>query len=231
MSTKKTTKSTEKELRFAVLATDAVAFRLNENTELEVLLITATTQAFAGKPALPGGLIAPTETAEQAVVRHLTDKAGLFGGYLEQLYTFSDVDRDPRGRVVSVAYTALFAPHETALAENAAAHHAAWHSVRNAPHLAYDHDHILNVAVARLQARITYATIIRHLLPREFTLTELQKSYESILGHELDKRNFRKKILATQVLHETKRKKTEGLTRPAALYAFRGEDVQVIELI
>jgi 8-oxo-dGTP diphosphatase len=231
MPAKKLARPQEKDLRFAVLATDAVAFRLGETGTLEVLLITATTDAFKGQPALPGGLIAPEETAEQAVVRHLTNKAGLFGGYLEQLYTFSDVDRDPRGRVVSVAYTALFSPHETVLAERAATHNAEWCPMQHVPHLAYDHDHILNTAVARLQARITYTTIIRHLMPREFTLTELQKAYEAILGHEMDKRNFRKKILAVGVLNETKRKKTEGLTRPATLYTFAGSGVKTIEVV
>jgi 8-oxo-dGTP diphosphatase len=226
-----TQKPTQKELHFAVLATDVVAFRLSDTGALEVLLITANTDAFKGQPALPGGLIAPKETAEQAVVRHLTNKAGFTGGHLEQLYTFSDVDRDPRGRVVSVAYTALFAPHETVFAKHATAHNAQWCSIRQTPHLAYDHDHILNTAVARLQARITYTTLIRHLMPRAFTLTELQKAYETILRHALDKRNFRKKILALDILTETGNKKTEGLTRPASLYTFAGSGVQTIEVL
>jgi 8-oxo-dGTP diphosphatase len=226
-----TQKPTEKELHFAVLATDSVAFRLDEKNGLEVLLVEATTNVFEGQPVLPGGLVAPHETAEESVRRHLSNKAGLEDGYIEQLYTFSDVDRDPRDRVVSVAYIALFPMQDATIGESGKERKAEWCSVARVPHLAYDHDHILNTAVARLQARITYTTLIRHLMPREFTLTELQKAYEAILGHELDKRNFRKKILALDILKETGNKKTEGLTRPASLYTFTGSTVQTIETV
>lgn len=227
MSTKKDPNTP---LRFAVLATDTVAFRLFNNT-LEVLLISVTNPAFAGKEGLPGGLITPEETAEQAAVRHLTDKGGLAGAYIEQLYTFSDVDRDPRGRVVSVAHLALFSPDEARLESREAQEAGRWCPVESVPKLAYDHDTILRTALERLRARIEYTTIIRHLLPKEFTLTELQMAYESILAHELDKRNFRKKILALGLIAETGRTRTQGASRPAALYKFARPGVQTIEIL
>ncbi|MBP9749287.1 MAG: NUDIX domain-containing protein [Candidatus Pacebacteria bacterium] len=216
-------------LRFAILATDTVAFRLHSG-RLEVLLIPVENPDFTGKEGLPGGLIDPKETAEQSAVRHLANKGGLSGAYLEQLYTFSDVDRDPRGRVVSVAHLALFAPDEASL-ETGAVRGARWCSVTSVPKLAYDHDRILATALERLRARIEYTTIIRHLLPREFTLTDLQSAYESVLGHELDKRNFRKKILALALVAETGRTRTTGASRPAALYHFAKKGVQMIEIL
>ncbi len=217
------------DLRFAVLAADAVALRLHDGA-LEVLLIPVTNPAWQGKEGLPGGLIRPDETAEQAAERHLTVKGGLAGGYFEQLYTFSDVDRDTRGRVVSVAYLALFSPEESALqSDGAGGTH--WVPVAKVPRLAYDHDLILATATERLRARIGYTTIIRHLLPSEFTLTDLQVAYEAVLGHTLDKRNFRKKILALGLVSETGRTRTQGASRPAALYRFAKKGVDTIEIL
>ncbi len=215
-------------LRFAVLAADVVALRFADGV-LEVLLIPVTNEYFAGREGLPGGLIAPRETAEQAAVRHLSGKGGLTGAYLEQLYTFSDVDRDPRGRVVSVAYLALCAPEEVRGREEKV--QARWCSVGRVPKLAYDHDHILKTALERLRARIGYTTIARHLLPKEFTLTDLQDAYEGVLGQTLDKRNFRKKILALGLVAETGHSRTQGASRPAALYTFAAKGVQTIEIL
>lgn len=214
-------------LRFAVLATDVIAFRLHKR-ELEVLLIPVIIPEYLGMQGLPGGLIKPEETAEQAALRVLTDKGGLIGTHLEQLYTFSDVDRDPRGRVVSVAYLALMAPGESEVRADSAVR---WCPIRSLPTLAYDHTKIVALALERLRARIEYTTIIRHLLSREFTLTELQEAYESILEHPLDKRNFRKKILALGLISETGRKRTQGASRPAELYQFAHKGVRTIEIL
>ncbi len=211
-------------LRFAVLATDTVLLRLRDR-QLEVLLIPVVIPQFKGKIGLPGGLIDPKETAEQAAVRHLRDKAGVTNAYIEQLYTFSGVKRDPRGRVVSVAHLGLVAP------DSEAGEGSVWYPVRSLPQLAYDHSEVLNVALERLRARVGYTTIIRHLLPRTFTLTDLQQAYEDILGRELDKRNFRKKILALDVLTETGRKRTQGASRPAELYHFSRKGVETIDIL
>lgn len=220
----------QKNLRFAVLAVDTVAFRLREKT-LEVLLIKVKNIAFKGMEGLPGGLIDPEETTDQAAVRHLVQKGGLEGAYIEQLYTFSDIDRDPRGRVVSVAHLGLLAPHETRLESRAVEEQARWCPVEAVPHLAYDHDHILSTGIERLRARVGYTTIIRHLLPKEFTLTELQQAYETILGHELDKRNFRKKIASLGLVSATGRKRIQGASRPAELYRFASKGIKTIEIL
>lgn len=220
-------------LRFAVLATDTVAFRI-KNRQLEILLVKVVIPDFRGKEGLPGGLIHPEETAEQSSIRHLTNKGGVVGAYIEQLYTFSDVDRDPRGRVVSVAYLALFSPNETRMTEREVGERAnvRWCPVSDLPKkLAYDHDIILSAALDRLRARIEYTTIIRHLLPKEFTLSELQQAYEAILSRNLDKRNFRKKILALDLVSKTGRKRTQGASRPAELYHFAHGGVKTIEIL
>lgn len=225
-----TKKSSNDLLRFAVLATDTVAFRL-EQGRLEILLTQATSEDFKGMEALPGGLIRPEETAEQSAIRHLVDKGGLSGAYLEQLYTFSDVDRDSRGRVVSVAHLALLSPEESTLESERVRTQSRWCSIISLPKLAYDHDHIITVALERLRARVEYTTIIRHLLAKEFTLTDLQSAYESVLGHDLDKRNFRKKILALKLISDTGRTRTQGASRPAVLYRFAHKGVKTIEIL
>jgi len=212
-------------LHFAVLAVDTVAFRLN-NKMLEVLLVPAAVDVYKGRRVLPGGLIHPKENAETAAARHLHDKGGLSDVYIEQLYTFSGVKRDPRGRVVSVAYLAL-----TIKDGEGEAAAARWHPVNDVPKLGYDHDEILSVALERLRTRVGYTTIIRHLLPSTFTLTDLQQAYEIVLEEELDKRNFRKKILALDVLTATGKKRTQGASRPAALYRFSLNKVQQIGML
>ncbi len=217
-----------KKLLFAVLAVDAVVFRLNED-QLEVLLVFVARDLYKNKKAHPGGLVMPDETAEQATERLLKDKGGLQGVYLEQLYTFSRVDRDPRGRVVSVAHLALvpsdYVPQKQIETE------AEWVPINKLPKLGYDHDEITEVARERLRARVGYTTIIKNLLPREFTLTELQQAYEIVLGHTLDKRNFRKKILCLNLVESTGEKRTIGASRPAELYRFIHKSIQSIEIL
>jgi 8-oxo-dGTP diphosphatase len=216
------------ELRFAVLAADTVVLRWHEG-KLAVLLIPAVHEHFKNKEALIGGLIKPTETAEAAARRHIEEKGGVEHCHLEQLYTFSSLERDPRGRVVSVAYLALLSPRQAILKERK--RNPRWCPIGKVGALAFDHNDILNTALSRLRARLTYTTIVQFLLPPAFTLTELQQAYETILKTELDKRNFRKKILALGILSETGEKRTEGLTRPAALYKFTSKKLQTIEMV
>ncbi len=211
---------------FAVLATDVVTFRLKDNF-LEVLLVSTTSESFKKKKALPGGLVTPKETAEHAAKRYLKEKGNISDVYIEQLYTFSDVDRDPAGRVVSVAYMSLVSYMKSAVEGEG----IRWQSVNDLSKLAYDHNKIVSVAVERLRARIGYTTIIKYLLPKKFTLTELQQAYESIVGHELDKRNFRKKIQALKLVIATGQKRVEGAYRPAELYRFTEKDVKIIEIL
>lgn len=217
-------------IKFAALAADAVVLSFLEGV-LNVRLITTQVPAFKDKRALPGALIRPHETADQTVVRVLAEKAGIHAGYIEQVYTFSRVDRDRRGRVVSVAYIALLTPAELTKVAERKEHTAVWVPVTSAKRLAYDHDEILAAAVARLQAKLEYTDIIRHLLPKAFTLTELQEAYETILKRKLDKRNFRKKLLAQGVLKKTGKHTSGGSFRPAELYAFVPSKGGVIDLI
>jgi 8-oxo-dGTP diphosphatase len=206
------------ELRFAALAVDAVCFRVVDG-ELEALLgkVVSEGNAFKGRWAHIGGLVRVDETAEDAVERLLRDKAGVADIHKEQLYTFSAIDRDPRGRVVSVAYLAL-----TKLQDCPAVFpNTTWERVSSLPKLAYDHDAITQVALERLRAKILYTDLARYLMPDTFTLSELQRVFEAVLGEGMDKRNFRKRILAAGFLKDTKKTVKHGVMRPAALYAFK----------
>lgn len=208
-------------IRFAALAVDVVCFRVH-NGQLEVLLgkVMSNNNAFKGQWAHIGGLVEVHETAEESVDRLLKDKAGITSIYREQLYTFSDIDRDPRGRVVSVAYIAL--THDGELQDlSRGGVETCWRPVTDLPKLAYDHNLITDVAIERLASKIQYTNIAQHLMPATFTLSELQQTYEAVVGEGVDKRNFRKKILAQGILKDTKRTKKQGVMRPATLYAFK----------
>lgn len=205
-----------KNIRFAVIATDVVIFTILDE-KLKVLLIPINNPYFKNAYGFPGGMILPDETADDSVRRHMKAKAGVeFPSYMEQLYAFSAIDRDPRGRVVSVAYLALI-PAEDARKVSAS---AIWADIRKLPALAYDHNTIGKVALERLESKIKYSTVGRHLLPPLFTLTELQRTHEIVLGQALDKRNFRKKILAYDFLKPAGKMKKGGRSRPAELYRF-----------
>ncbi len=207
-------------IRFAALAADVVCFRVR-NGVLEVLMgEVLSSNPYKGKYAYIGGLIQVHETAEDAVNRLLKDKAGIENIYHEQLYTFSRVDRDPRGRVVSVAYIGLTNNENIQNLEKAQVS-TKWVPISQVKNLPYDHDDITKVAVERLRTKILYSDIARHLMPKEFTLSDLQKVYESVLGEGIDKRNFRKKILSQNILNDTGRTMKRGVMRPAALYSFK----------
>lgn len=224
-----TRKPNLEEIRFAALAVDIVCFRV-DGDELQFLVgkVASEGNAFHGHWAHIGGLVRVDETAEQAAGRLMRDKAGLENVSCEQLATFSRVDRDPRGRVVSVAYLGLVGGGEGAVA----AAGTRWEPAsKKAKSLAYDHDEILEAAIGRLRAKASYTNILCHLLPPEFTLSELQRVYEAVLGRELDKRNFRKKITATELVEATGRKRREGIMRPAALFRFTRREQQIIPAI
>ncbi len=220
MKQTKDTNPISADIRFAALAVDVVCFCVTEG-KLEVLLGEVTSQnKFKGELAHIGGLIRVQETAEEAGDRLMYDKAGVKKMYKEQLYTFSEVGRDPRGRVVSVAYIAFV--HDKVVQDIQKARTATvWKSAYDVGKLAYDHNQITAVAIERLRSKIIYTDIARHLMPEEFTLSDLQKTYESILGEGMDKRNFRKRILSLGLLHDTKRTLKKGVMRPAALYTFK----------
>lgn len=220
------------ELRFAVLAADTVVFTVS-NDQLWVRLIPVHLPPhFLHLAGLPGGLLAPTETAEQAALRHVVKKGGLVSSrmYLEQLYTFSEVERDPRGRVVAVAFLGLTSP--VALLEQHKEKSLAWWApVAKLPKLAYDHRQIIATGLDRLRSRVTYTTLISKLMPREFTLTELEKMYEVILDRAIDKRNFRKKLHNLRVLEQLSRERRGEKHRPAKLYRFCSLEVQPLTIV
>lgn len=202
------------------LTVDVVVFSLREN-DLQVLLVRRAAPPHRGKWALPGGFVNLDEALDAAARRELEEEAGLRVDYLEQLYTFGAPRRDPRGRVVSVAYFALV-PADASIRPGSDAAEAAWHSVHSLPGLAFDHAEIVKYALRRLRYKLEYTALGFELLPHEFTLTELQTAYETVLGETLDKRNFRRRILEAGVLEETPRyREGDGQGRPARLYRYK----------
>ncbi len=220
-------------IKFAVLAADAVVFTIKDGELLVRLMDVNRPPFFNNTPGLPGGLLTPKETAEEAALRHVEEKAHIKPNklYVEQLYTFSTVNRDPRGRVVAVAYIMLVPWENLSATEQADTAGARWVSAISARGLAYDHDEILTVAIARLRSRTTYTTLVSKLMASEFTLSELEKTYESILKTRFDKRNFRKKIHKLKILKKLPYKRTGSAFRPAALYSFASSKVTEIEIL
>ena len=201
------------------LTVDCVVFAL-DGGDLKVLLIQRGQPPFEGRWALPGGFVRVDESLESAALRELAEETGLADVYLEQLYTFGDVGRDPRERVVSVAYYALVNLPAAAVRGATDARDAAWFPASDLPTLAFDHDRIVAAALERLKGKVRYQPIGFELLPPRFTLGQLQALYETVLERPLDKRNFRKKILSMGVLVETDEVQQDVAHRAARLYRF-----------
>ena len=203
----------------AALAVDCVVFGLDE-TDLKVLLIQRKLAPFQHAWALPGGFVRLDEELDVAARRELQEEAGVSDVYLEQLYTVGTLGRDPRERVVTVAYYALakLSDHRIRAATDAMG--VGWFSLDDLPKLAFDHQEIIEHAVLRLRGKVRYAPIGFELLPPRFSLTQLQKLYEKVLGTGLDKRNFRKKMVAMDLLVETDEVEQGVRHRAARLYRF-----------
>jgi len=201
------------------IAVDVVLFTIQGGT-LKVLLVKRQQAPYRGRWALPGGIVGPDESVDDAALRELQEETNIGNIYLEQLYTFGDPQRDPRGRVITVAYYALVNWQQFQLKARQRVSEANWFPVRRLPELAFDHRRIVDYALERLRNKLNYTTIGFQLLPKEFTLTELQGAYEVIVGQRLDKRNFRRKMLQLGVLEGTKEFKVNGRQRPARLYTF-----------
>jgi 8-oxo-dGTP diphosphatase len=210
------------------LTVDAVVFAFDDQ-DLKVLLIQRALAPFAGKWALPGGFVHMDEMLEAAVRRELKEESGLGNVFLEQLYTFGEPNRDPRGRTVSVAYYALVKLADHQLAASTDAKDAAWFPLTDLPPLAFDHERIVEVARRRLQGKVRYQPIGFELLPKKFTLSQLQHLYETVLERPLDKRNFRKKILAMGLLIDTGEIQQDVSHRAARLFAFDQRKYQALE--
>ena len=212
------------------IAVDVVVFTIQGWT-LKVLLVRRQRPPYRGTWALPGGLVGPEESVDAAALRELQEETNIGTIYLEQLYTFGEPNRDPRGRVITVSYYALVnwqqfqlkvrpRPAEAEGRGGQRIPEASWFPVKRLPPLAFDHQRIVDYALERLRNKINYTTVGFQLLSRQFTLTELQGSYEVILGQRLDKRNFRRKMLQLGILKGTRDFRAHGRQRPARLYTF-----------
>ena len=199
------------------VTTDIVIFTIRDG-RLKLLLIKRGGDPYQGRWALPGGFVDMDEDLEASARRELEEETGVSGVYLEQLYTFGRPDRDPRERVITVAYYALIPSDQVRLQAATDAEAVGWFAFEELPPLAFDHDEIVAMAHQRLVAKLDYSTIAFQFLPREFTLSELQDVYEIIRREPVDKRNFRKQVLALGKLVETKKMKRDGAHRPARLY-------------
>ncbi|MFP4498355.1 MAG: NUDIX hydrolase [Vulcanimicrobiota bacterium] len=212
----------EKEYKTPAVTVDIVIFTIQDD-DLKVLLIKRKLPPYKGKWAIPGGFVHYDEPLYEAAKRELFEETGVSDVYVEQLYTFGEPRRDPRKRIITVAYYALVSSENLVVRPDSDASDVRWHSIYNLPGLAFDHDKILNYALNRLRNKIMYTNMAFQLMPEKFTLTELQNAYEVVLGKDLDKRNFRKKIISSGILEKTEEKKVEGRHRPARLYHFLPE--------
>jgi 8-oxo-dGTP diphosphatase len=202
------------------ITVDLVVFSVNED-QLKVMLAKRAEVPYLGYWSLPGGFLLTGESLEAAAFRVLKEKTGVQDVYLEQLYTFGNPDRDPRTRVITVAYFALIPWSNLGQPESKKISDLKWSAISQIPKLAFDHNEILNCAIQRLRAKVTYSNIVYGLMPEQFRLSELQRMYEIILDDKLDKRNFRKRMLASGLLQETGKKDLHGAHRPAKLYQFK----------
>ena len=212
------------------IAVDNCIFTVLED-RLHLLLIQMTKVPYTGMWALPGGLIQEAESLDAAAGRILYEETGVADVYLEQLYTFGQPDRDPAGRVISVAYFALIHAAGITLRTQLKYADVRWWPCATLPPLAYDHNAVAAYARQRLEWKLAYTNVAWSLLPRRFALTELQKVYEAVLGRPLDKRNFRKKILALGLVEPVGETAMRGAHRPAMLYRFTSREPKLIEML
>ncbi|ABG59677.1 NUDIX hydrolase [Cytophaga hutchinsonii] len=202
------------------VAVDAIVFGYSNNA-LHVLLVKQKFGALKNNWVLAGGFVKDGETLYEAINRELREEAGIQVTYLEQLYTFGDdIHRDPRGRVISVAYFALLNSTELKLSADTDAKDAKWVPLDKIPKLGFDHNQIIQVAYERLKSKLTYQPIGFDLLPKEFLFSDLENLYCNILQKQIDRRNFRKKILSFGLLEETEKFSSEKTGRPAKLFKF-----------
>lgn len=201
------------------LAVDAVVFGY-KNNHLYALLVKQRFGPSKDKWVLPGGFVLDAESLDDAVARELQEEAGLSVNYLEQLYTFGDVHRDQRGRVVSVAYFGLVDPDKFDLQADTDASDARWFLMDELPSVGYDHLDIISLAGKRLRAKLHYQPVGFDLLPKEFPFSDLEHLYKTILGKDIDRRNFRKKMLSFGILEATNKIRKIGSGRPAKLFSF-----------
>lgn len=202
---------------------DIVIFTLRDE-QLKLLLIRRAYDPYQGKWALPGGFVEMDEDLDTAARRELEEETGVSGVYLEQLYTFGAPKRDPRERVITVAYYALIPSEKIQLQAATDAEAVGWFGMDELPPLAFDHPEIVKRAHERLVAKLDYSTIAFQFLPDTFTLNQLQTIYEIITQQSVDKRNFRKWVLGLEQIEETGEMSKGAAHRPAKLYRAKNPD-------
>ena len=212
------------------VAVDAAIFSIKDG-QLHVLLIQMNKTPFENMWALPGGLIDENETSLESATRILKAQTGVTDIFLEQLMTFDSTNRDPAGRVVSIAHYALMPDIAIELKTTDKYKDVKWWPIKKMPKLAYDHTNIIKEGHNRIAGKIQYTNIVWSLLPKDFTLTELQHVYEIILDKKLDKRNFRKRIQALDLIKETGKIRSGMAHRPAALYQFKHRKLEYVQIM
>lgn len=220
--------SSEQHIKVAV---DAVVFGYSKHEGVSVLLIQRKYPPFQNSWAIPGGFVLEHESLETAVRRELQEETGITVNYLEQLYTFGNPGRDPRQRIISIAYFALVKSAQfQQLKASTDAEHAQWFGIKDLPELAFDHQAILNVAIERIRAKIRYQPIGFELLDKVFPFADLEHLYTTLLDRDIDRRNFSRKMLALGILDETNEyAKPEGKGRPSKMYRFNEQRYQQLE--
>jgi len=201
------------------VSVDAVVFGYDQEG-VSVLLIKRRYEPFQKMWALPGGLVLNEESLENAVRRELQEEAGIDVHYLEQLYSFGQPDRDPRNRVISIAYFGLVRPRDYHISAQTDAEDVAWYNIKKLPRLAFDHKAIIDAAIRRLRGKLAYEPIGFELLDKKFPFSDLERLYQILLDRDIDRRNFKKKIMGygfLEPLDETAQRKAG---RPAQLYQF-----------
>ena len=206
---------------------DILIFAIDDG-QLKVLLVKRKEAPFLGEWALPGGFVKINEDLETAAIRELKEETGVKDVYLEQLKSFGDPSRDPRMRVITVAYIALIPSSAIPLQASTDALEVKWFAVASTPKLAFDHHEIIDAGLDRLRGKVRYTNIVFALMPPTFPLSQLQETYEIILDHQLDKRNFRKKMLSLDILEPTDQQVT-GAHRPSLLYRFKKRDLVIFD--
>jgi 8-oxo-dGTP diphosphatase len=205
------------------VSVDAVVFGYDTEQGISVLLIKRKIEPFQKFWALPGGLVHNDESLEDAVRRELLEESGVDIGYLEQLYSFGDPHRDPRNRVVTIAYVCLVRPSDYQLSAQTDAEDVAWYTIRNIPKLAFDHKSIIDLAIQRLRGKLAYEPIGFELLDKKFPFSDLENLYQTLLDRDIDRRNFKKKIMGYGFLEELDETIQRKAGRPARLYRFHAK--------
>jgi 8-oxo-dGTP diphosphatase len=202
------------------VSVDAVVFGYDQELGVSVLLIKRRNEPFQKMWALPGGLVLNGESLDEAVNRELKEEAGIDVNYLEQLYTFGSPDRDPRNHAISISYFGLVRPQDFQLVAHSDAEDVAWFNIKKLPKLAFDHKKIIEEAIKRLRGKITYEPVGFELLDKEFPFSDLEKLYQTLLDQEIDRRNFKKKIIGLGILEELDETIQRKSGRPARLFKF-----------